>query len=174
MADARAVMSRAPAWSVAVALTAALQLAGCQWPRDSAGTLDRVRGGGLRVGVTHTPPWIAVDRDRVSGLEVELVEAWAAALGARVIWRHDTESDLVEALHRRELDVLAAGLRDDTSFRTRIALTRPYLELEGAHGTERHVLAVMPGESALLLSLDRFLAERDRDALRVRATVLSP
>jgi len=136
-------------------------------PRDSAGALDRVRGGELRVGVVNHPPWVRVGGDQITGTEPELIERWAQQLDARVTWRPGVEVDLLEALHRRELDVLAAGLRSDSPHGRQVAFTRPYLEIEDRYGANRkHVLAVMPGERALLLSLDRFLACQDRAALR--------
>jgi hypothetical protein len=128
-------------------------------PRDSAGTLERVRGGELRVGVAPYDPWVRLDGERVGGLEPELLEAWARQLGAGVTWRRGPEAELIQALHHRELDVVAAGLASDTPYAAQIAVSRPYLVTEDRYGsTKKHVLAVMPGESALLLSLDRFLA----------------
>lgn len=155
----------------ALALPLSLLLINCSAvPRDSAGTLDRARGGVLRVGVAHHPPWVRLDDDRVEGIEAELTTAWADELGARVTWRRGAEAELVEALHRRELDLVAAGFDSGTPHRKKLALTQPYLEIEDRHGSSKgRVLAVMPGESALLLSLDRFLATQDRESLRRRA-----
>jgi polar amino acid transport system substrate-binding protein len=83
--------------------------------------------------------------------------------------RPGAEAELVEALHRRELDVVAAGLQSESPYGKQVALTRSYVEVDDRYGsTKKHVLAVMPGESALLLSLDRFLAAQDKDALRRR------
>ena len=71
--------------------------------------------------------------------------------------------ELAEALHRREIDVLAGGLHQNTPYAAKLALTQPYTEVEDPHGnTRRLVLAVTPGESALLFALDQFLAARDR------------
>lgn len=48
----------------ALALVAAsVLLGGCDWPRDAAGTLNEVRGGTLRVGVTDNPPWVVLQDD---------------------------------------------------------------------------------------------------------------
>jgi polar amino acid transport system substrate-binding protein len=145
-------------------------LAGCDAiPRDSAGALNRVRGGELRVAVADNPPWVRFEDARVAGLEPELIEAWAKGLGARVVWRRGAEAELVEALHRREVDVLAAGLEGKTPYQSKLGLTQPYVEIEDRYGAKKqHVLAVTQGESALLLSLDRFLAAQDRARLRRR------
>jgi polar amino acid transport system substrate-binding protein len=132
-------------------------------PRDSYGALDRVRGGVLRAGAVHHPPWTVVDDQTASGIEVQLVEEWASTLGARVEWRAGDLDALVDALHRREIDVLAAGLHRNTPYTAKLALSQPHADAEDAHGeTQRLVLAVTQGESALLFDLDRFLAARDR------------
>jgi polar amino acid transport system substrate-binding protein len=155
---------------VLLALTV-LFLAGCDsLPRDSAGALNRVRGGELRVGVADNPPWARFEGGRVTGLEPELIDAWAKGLGAPVTWRSGGEAELIEALHRREINVLAAGLDSKTPYKSKLALTQPYIEVEDRYGIKKkHVLAVTPGESALLFSLDRFLAAQDKAMLRRRA-----
>jgi hypothetical protein len=153
-------------------MAAAALLTGCDAiPRDSAGALDRARGGELRVGLADHPPWVRFDGEGHSGLEPELIEAWAKKLGARIHWRRGAEAELVEAVHRRELDVLVAGLDNSTPYRSRLGLSQPYLEYKDRYGsTKKRVIAVTPGESALLLSLDRFLAVQDPSELlrRVR------
>lgn len=132
-------------------------------PRDSHGALERVRGGVVRVGVVEHPPWTVIDDDTVSGIEPQLLEAWASGMRARVEWRAGDIDELAEALHRREIDVLAGGLHQNTPYAAKLALTQPYTEVEDPHGTTRRlVLAVTPGESALLFALDQFLAARDR------------
>ena len=149
----------------------AVALAGCgPLPRDAAGALERVRGGTLRVGIADAPPWVRLDAGRVDGIEPRLIEAWAARLGARVRYRTGAEAELVEALHRREIDVMAAGLDASTPHAPRLGLSQPYLERQDRHGRKRRqVLAVTQGESALLLSLDRHLAGVDRAALARQA-----
>ena len=153
-----------------VCLSAALLISCDAIPRDSAGALNRVRGGELRVGVADNPPWVSFEGGRVAGLEPELIEAWAKELGARVNWKPDAEAELVEALHRREVDVLAAGFDSKTPYKPELGLTQPYVEVEDRYGSKKkHVLAVTPGESALLFSLDQFLAARDQAELRRHA-----
>lgn len=118
-------------------------------PRDAAGALDRIRASGeVRVGV---------DRAVARGVEAEILERWAATLGARVVWVPGPLPELVRAVHERDLDVVAAGLTDDTPFAARLAISQPY-----QRGSPARVLAVTQGESALLYSLDRFVLERAR------------
>jgi polar amino acid transport system substrate-binding protein len=112
---------------LAVALMAALA-GGCQYPQDPEGTLDRVRGGVMRVGVTQADPWVQVPAGGdPTGVEVELVERFAETLDARVEWVEGSESDLMEALRGRQLDVVIAGLTRQSEWQRVAALTRPYL-----------------------------------------------
>jgi polar amino acid transport system substrate-binding protein len=112
---------------LALALTA-LALWGCEFPRDPEGTLDRVRGGVMRVGVTPAEPFVRLnDAGEPTGVEVELVERFAGTLDARVEWVTGSESDLMEALAGRRLDVVIAGLTRQSEWRRVVALTRPYL-----------------------------------------------
>jgi hypothetical protein len=135
-------------------------LASCGLPRDSDHTLDRVRGGELRVGVTEHPPWVTVLDDRMDGVEPRLIEELARGLGARPVWRRGAESEILEALHRRELDLVAGGLTGDSPWKGQVALTRPYFT-DTTTGRTR-VLAVSPGENAFLVHVERFLAPRER------------
>ena len=104
--------------------------AGCQFPRDPEGTLDRVTGGVMRVGVTHVDPWVTVDGGAPGGVEVELLERFARTLGARVEWVEGSESDLMAALHGRQLDVVVAGLTRRSEWQRVAALTRPFVSYE--------------------------------------------
>jgi polar amino acid transport system substrate-binding protein len=63
--------------------------------------------------------------------------------------------------------MLAAGLDSKTPCKSELGLTQPYVKVEDRHGSKKkHVLAVTPGESALLFSLDQFLAAQDQAGLR--------
>jgi polar amino acid transport system substrate-binding protein len=104
-----------------------LLVCGCQYPRDPEGTLDRVRGGVLRAGVTEADPFVKLSGPRPAGVEVTLIEGFAQSIGARVEWIEGSESDLVQALHGRQLDVVAAGLTRRSVWQHEVALTRPYV-----------------------------------------------
>ena len=120
-----------------VLLVAVLALlpAGCGIPRDPEGTLERVRGGTLRAGITASAPWTTLEGGRPGGVEVELVERFAGELGARVEWVDGSEADLVAALEMREVDLVVGGLTADTPWQARAAITRSY-------ATTRVVVAV--------------------------------
>jgi polar amino acid transport system substrate-binding protein len=111
-------------------LLVAVLLAGCEYPRDPEGTLDRVRGGVMRVGVTHVDPWVKLDGATPSGVEVELLQRFADTLDAEIEWVEGSESDLMEALHGRQLDVVVAGLTRRSEWQRVAALTRPFVSYE--------------------------------------------
>jgi polar amino acid transport system substrate-binding protein len=111
-------------------LLAAALCAGCQYPRDPEGTLDRVRGGVMRVGVTHVDPWVKLEGGEPAGVEVELLRRFARTLGAEIDWVEGSESDLMEALHGRQLDVVVAGLTRRSEWQRVAALTRPFVSYE--------------------------------------------
>ena len=118
-----------------VAVLAALLLTGCGIPRDPESTLDRVRGGTLRVGITESEPWTRLEAGQPGGVEVELVRRFATELVARVEWVDGSEADLIAALEVRELDLVVGGLTADTPWQTKAAITRSY-------ATTRMVVAV--------------------------------
>lgn len=149
----------------AIAVLAALCAAGCRIPEDPDGTLDRVEGGTLRVGVIETDPWVSEVRggEPTGGVEVELVRAFARDLGARVEWNQGSEEELVRAMSGGDLDVVAGGITAKTRWKHDIALTRPYVELGG----DEHVMAVPMGENAFLVRLERFLLNREDEIERL-------
>ena len=111
-------------------LLAAVLAAGCQYPRDPEGTLDRVQGGVLRVGVAHVDPWVTLDGDAPGGVEVELLQRFADTVDAEIEWVEGSETELMEALHGRQLDVVVAGLTRRSEWQRVAALTRPFVSYE--------------------------------------------
>lgn len=104
-----------------------LAVSACQWPRDAEGTLDRVTGGTMRVGITPADPWVRLDGPAPAGVEVRLVEALAADLGADIEWVQGSESELIAALHVRALDLVIGGLDSSAPWTQEASLTRHYL-----------------------------------------------
>ncbi|SCL26307.1 polar amino acid transport system substrate-binding protein [Micromonospora pallida] len=131
---------RAPLALVGVVLL--LAVSGCRWPRDTGTTLDDVRGGVLRVGVSEAPPWTRVaDDGMVTGAEARLVQRLADRLDARVEWYPGSESTLMAALKDRVLDLVVGGLDAKAPWTREASLTRPYV-------TMRTVVAVPDGVAA--------------------------
>lgn len=135
-----------------------LPAGGCGLPRDPEGTLERVRGGTLRVGIARAEPWTNGSAAAPAGVEIELVRAVAAGLTARVEWVAGGESELIERLEHHELDLVAAGLEETSPWGKRVGLTRPYLRWPENGREVGRVLAVPPGENRFLLEVERRLA----------------
>jgi polar amino acid transport system substrate-binding protein len=162
----------------AVVLLAAL-VAGCQCPRDPDGTLNRVEGGVMRVGVTEADPWVAIRGDRpVGGAEVELARRFARELGARIEWVQGSEEELVDAAKEGQVDLILGGLTSKSRWKKDVAFTRPYVET-------RAVVGIPPGESypddfegvpvaVELGSEEEGLLEQRTDARVVPVTELAP
>jgi polar amino acid transport system substrate-binding protein len=124
----------------------------CDLPRDPGGTLERVRGHVLRVGVSHNPPWTDIQAgDEPNGTEVELIRRIAEELGAGIEWEPGGEMDLMIKLERREVDLVIGGLTSETPWKDRVGLTRPHTRTSQGD----FVLATPPGENAWIVFLDR-------------------
>lgn len=136
-------------------------LVGCaSIPADPDGTLERVQGGTLRVGVTENAPWVVLPQNgEPTGTEPELVRAFAERIDAEVEWTEGSETRLAAALEGGELDMVVGGLLGDTPWVRSAATTRPYAETRTADGTERHVMLTPMGENAFLVALETFLDE---------------
>ena len=141
-------------------LAAATTLAAAcgELPKDPEETLDRALGAVLRAGAAAAEPWVVVGPDgSPSGPEVELVEAFARSIDARVDWRTGGADELLHALEKRELDVLAGGLTKKSPWAAHVGITRPWRK----DGSEERVLAVAPGENGTLFALDRLIHARE-------------
>ena len=112
-----------------VAVVASL-LASCglSIPADPNGTLDRVTGGTLRVGVSPNPPWTEVtEGSEPTGIEVGVVKEFAATLPAEVSWTIGGEEALIKAMEHGVLDLVIGGLTADTPWEKHAAITKPGL-----------------------------------------------
>lgn len=128
-------------------------LAACGVPRDPEGTLEQARAGMLRVGAVDSPPHLVRTTQGASGPEGELVRAFARSIGAEVDWQWGSLDDHLETLKRFELDLVAAGLTARSPWKREVAFSRPW----NRERPPDRVLAVPPGENAMLLALDRFI-----------------
>ncbi len=146
--------------SVALLAVLLVALVGCDLPRDMDGTLERVTGGTLRVGVAGRSPWARMAGEHGEGVEAALVRRAARSLDARVRWAAGHADDLFAALERGHLDVVVGGLTEDTPWRDRVGLTRPYAEVRllvagppWAHGVEELDERVVAVEAPLAAAL---------------------
>ncbi len=137
-----------------IVLAALLGLMACGLPRDPAGTLQRVRGETLRVGVIPGDPWVRLGGDGPSGTEVDIVAGFAATLDAQVEWVPGTEAELFDALEVRAVDLVVGGLEASDPWVSTSGVTRPY-------ATTRTVVGIPEGVPAPRdLSGRRVLVER--------------
>ncbi len=127
----------------------------CGLPRDPDRTLERVRGGVVRVGIAESQPWVVVTANGAEGVEPTLVKAIADSLGASIEWIRKGESELLTDLEERKLDLVLAGLTDDSPWKTKVALTKPFYEDPSTR--KKHVMAAPPGENAWLVFVERQL-----------------
>ena len=141
-----------------------LLLAACDnYPRDPEGTLERVSGGTVYAGIVENAPWATADDGEASGIEVRLIEQFAASLDADVQWSDASGPAALRALEERKLDVVVGGLLANDPWKSKVGFTRSYI-----HGT-KHVMAVPKGENAWLVSLERFLDEHEDEARELMA-----
>lgn len=145
----------------AVALAVTLGLTGCAsgFPADPNGTLDRVTGGTLRVGVSPNEDWTVVTGGgEASGIEVALVEEFANTIDADVEFTVGGEEKLMTDLQAGRLDLVIGGLTDATPWSEKAAITTPFDQVSAEGGkTVGHVMAAPMGENAFLLELEKFL-----------------
>lgn len=93
-------------------------------------SLDRVRESGvLRIGLDPTyPPFELADDDGLSGLDVELAGALAAALGAEPAFSYFGYDGLYDALLTEQVDVLLSALVISPERTRDFAYSRPYYD----------------------------------------------
>jgi polar amino acid transport system substrate-binding protein len=125
-------------WRLTALVLVVAAAPGCQFPRDPDATLDRVKGGVVRVGVGQRMPWAGWEGDRPVGAEIELVQEMAERLHARVQWTRGSDEELLHALEKRAIDLVAAGLEARSPWAAKVSFTRAFLH-------SRLVLAVAPG-----------------------------
>ncbi|AKD05342.1 transporter substrate-binding domain-containing protein [Pontibacter korlensis] len=123
------------------------------YPKDPDNTLEKVTNGTLLVGYSENPPWVTKTDSVPAGIEPELVKFFAKRLNARVEWRNGTEQNLLEDLEKRRLHLVIAGITKDTPWKKKVGLTRPFVEQH----KKKHVMAVIRGENAFIVHLERFL-----------------
>ncbi|AKQ44940.1 hypothetical protein TH63_03750 [Rufibacter radiotolerans] len=133
-------------------------------PKDPEDSLEKVSGGTLDVGYSENPPWVVKGAQEPTGLEPEMIKAFAKTIKAKVQWHPGTEQQLLEALEKKELHLVVAGLTDDSPWKSKISFTRPYLTLE----KKKHVFGVIMGENALVLELEKFLHKKEEELKKER------
>jgi polar amino acid transport system substrate-binding protein len=116
-----------------------LVAAACDLPRDPEGTLERVRGGVIRVGVIDHAPWVVHGNGDPTGVEVALMQGFARTQDANIRWIEGPEGRLLRALEDGEVDLVVGGLTRERPWDRRLEPSRPYFE-------SRVLLGVPPGD----------------------------
>jgi len=118
-------------WSrLAICLLVASAIGSCAGPRESG--LERVRRSGvLRWGgdLQGGEPYVFEDPahpGRITGFEVDLVEAIARTLHVRPVFVQQDWSNLVPSLERGSFDIALNGLEVTPERAGRVRLSRPY------------------------------------------------
>jgi polar amino acid transport system substrate-binding protein len=150
--DARRAALR---WCAALACAAA---ACGPLPRDQhQGTAHARADQRLVVGVSAAAPTLDA---AVQARERALVAEVARRLGVRVEWRAGDAHELLARLEEWELPMVAAAVTSETPYADRVALSAPFWR--DGPGHRDYVLAVAPGENALLLLVDQVIADDAR------------
>lgn len=109
-------------------LFAACAAVNCDIPRDQRGTLERVKAERrVRVGLIENKPWTTVGANgEPTGVEVELAKKFAAEFDAAPEWFWGSETGILTALENHELDLAVGGLTEETVWKNKIGLTKPF------------------------------------------------
>ncbi|WP_343960162.1 transporter substrate-binding domain-containing protein [Yaniella flava] len=164
MKPQRSAFRRVMQWIVACGLTLGLVGCGGHYPADPGDSLNRISGGTLRVGISHQPPWTDISSGETDpeGIEVQLIEDYAATINAEVEWQAGGEEELMTLLSGNELDLVIGGLTSQSPWSSDAGLTTSFAESIGVDGsTTQHVMAVQMGENAFMTSLERFLLDQN-------------
>jgi polar amino acid transport system substrate-binding protein len=71
-------------------------------------------------------PWVTDSAGGAGGVEAGLAMELARGLNARPKWVHGPEAELMEALERRELDLVIGGVTGKLPWKSQVAFTKPY------------------------------------------------
>jgi polar amino acid transport system substrate-binding protein len=134
--DANVLTGRQGFWVFVFALIVFISTS-CDFPRDPRGTLDKVQGGTMRVGIVNHDPWTLMEEGRASGVEVELLRDFAGELETEIVFVQGTVPELLEAARQGEVDVVAGGFTTTSpgvSEGKEAGITSPYLVTRFAVG----------------------------------------
>lgn len=125
-----------------------LAVAGCDLPKDPEGTLERVAGGELRVGVLP-------GNGRAEAEDRRIVDVLATALQTTPSFSSGDAHNVFWDLEHGRLDLVIGGLPSKTPFSAKVGLSRTAGPLFREGDAEDRVLAVRNGENGFLLAVNR-------------------
>lgn len=131
-----------------VVLLGVALLQGWRYPQDIEGTLEEIENGVMRVGVTESAPWVIRTADGPAGIEVEIITELARELNAEVQWHWGNETNLLDALSRRQLHLVIGGLTQNKRLPVVSAPTNPYYKSRITVGFPQAEAETMPASLA--------------------------
>lgn len=140
--------SASPALAFRLALLCLFILPGCdRYPQDPNDSLENaLQRDTLRIGVADSPPWVVIDADAPpGGAEGRLLAEFADELGVEVDWHRGGAQELLEALARYDLDIVAGGLSGANPWGAHVGFTLPYFTSRQVVGTPDPPLASLEG-----------------------------
>lgn len=135
---------------------AVLLLSGCGMsiPTDPEGSLEKITGGEMRVGVTAEEGMSTAD-DPPEGPLPDLANDFADSLDASTTWVVAGEESLVEMLETDKIDIALGRFTAETAWADRVAPSRPFIASEK---TDTEIVALTPlGENAFLTEFETFI-----------------
>lgn len=113
-------------------------LAGCAALLRADGLTEIQKRGVLRVGVSEFAPWTFVNRGgQLEGFEIDNGRELASDLGVKVEFKTYALDELLAAVDRGEIDVIAAGLAITPARALKVEFSNPYFESGTAYVTHR-------------------------------------
>jgi polar amino acid transport system substrate-binding protein len=96
----------------------------------SADALDDIlESGTVRVGVSLFTPWTMKDKsDQLSGFEIDVANKIAQDMGVEVKFSVYEWDNIIAALNKGEIDVIAGGMAITPARALKVNFTRPYAE----------------------------------------------
>ena len=128
-----------------------MALGGC-YPDDPEGTTEQIRGQRLVLG------WIA-GVPREDAPEMPVVRRFADRLSAELAIVEAPAHDLVEALERGDIQLLAGDLPQTSPFARLYGMSRPVGNTDYRDAVTARVIAVRQGENGFLMRLNSVIAE---------------
>jgi hypothetical protein len=129
-------------------LLIAMFVISCDVPRDPEGTLEKVRGATLTVGVNGKNE-LTDERER------QVIEHFASSLDAKISYHHGELHQLVAELENGEIDLIAGKLPGQTPFANKLGLSQPVSTTVLDGKTIDTVFAVRQGENGFLFQLEK-------------------
>jgi len=90
--------------------------------------LDSIqKSGEIKVGVSIMPPWVMIDKEgKLIGFEIDIANQLAKDLGVKVVFKQYQWKQMIPALQKDEIDIIASGLSITPQRALKINYSMPY------------------------------------------------